>query len=131
MKKKECRLEQPLQLQINAQSVMTDFCYDYSEALLKKLNELREERRIFRDNKEAEYCEERYRDSGANVTAGLTPIASSVVDALCKQIAGFKVDSCRSRQDQVDAGIAVAEEFLAIFERKPEYSGGPENPAGD
>lgn len=110
---------------------MTDFSYGYCAALLKKLKELKGEGRIFQDNEDAAKAEVE-NQKGCNYNTGLTLIAASVVNALQRQVAGFKiVDEFSSTPSRVGTGIAVVEEFLAIFEKKSEYSGGPESPPGD
>jgi hypothetical protein len=71
------------------------------------------------------------KSEGENYRSAFTPIAGSVVSELCKQVGGLSIDSCSSTPKETNSWIAVVEEFLAIFEKKPEYHGGPENPAGD
>ncbi len=131
MKNQEKRSAYQQQLSINSQAVMTHFCYGYCAALLKKLKALKVEGRIFEDAKYTQEVEEARQEDGRNCNVYITDIASTVVNALREQVVGFRVDSNASLHNKVDEGIAVVEEFLAIFEKKPEYDSGPENPAGD
>ncbi len=98
--------------------VINGFSYSYCRALLEKLKALKVERRVFEDNEKAAECDESLKKGEGYFATKLTPIAYSVIDALDEQIEGFRLGDI-PKPSQVDAAIAVAEEFLAIFEKKP------------
>ena len=97
------------QLLIPSHEVMNGFCYAYAKALLKKLNCLVKEDRVFEKG-----IEDAKQNQTKNYGTKSTLIASSVTKELGTQI---KQDGGRTfTPDSFNKFIEVAEEFLAIFE---------------
>ena len=86
------------QMQIQPEAVMNGFCWNYSNSLLTKLIDLRQEHRLF---------------DGDNVTY----IALSVIGALKDQING-PYRGVHTNFEDINNLINVASEFLTIFYKK-------------
>lgn len=112
------KLVRQLQLQINERAVMTGFCYGYCKELLSKLKKLEAEGRVFQKPNTGLRME-LSRKEGMGYRSPLTPIARAVVSALNEQITGFGTDTFQCSPDELATGIAIVEEFLAIFESGP------------
>jgi len=91
------KLEQK-QLLIPADQVMNEFCYNFANALLEKLKELRDEDRIGGIHK-------------------FTDIGGAVSESLSKQISYLYALNVPGDCNDL---IKTAEEFLAIFEKTEE-----------
>ena len=85
-------------LRIDPRAVMDNFCYNFSEALLEKLEELQKENRIF---------------SSKDPIYGFTNITRTIIAALSEQIDGF---GPRNTHESLQENILLAKEFLATFE---------------
>jgi uncharacterized protein YfkK (UPF0435 family) len=95
--------------------VIKGFSYSFSAALLKKLKEMKEKDQIFEKGiKEAlEFADKS--------ESGLTDMAYMVTDHLHNQISshsGMPNTGTSMYPKEVDRLIALAEEFLAIFQKK-------------
>lgn len=82
------------------------FCYPFAENLLKKLKQLRDEGRIFKDEKESGNFRE------------TTKIAEAVMKNLIKQIDYSSTEPDSVSISEIDILIKTSEEFLAIFQKK-------------
>lgn len=92
--------------------VMDSFCYSYAKALVNKLCELEEKKRVFEPGRPA--------SAGRHGVPAyeLTRIAYSVISELQKQISyrNFTTDTY-STEEELQQIIETAKKFLAIFEK--------------
>ena len=89
------------------------FCYPYAKALLDKMKELEKENRIFEGGEE-NAASVWQQGKGHTET---TVIARLIFYALVGQIELFS-DYLAANPEELKKDMAIAEEFLAIFEKK-------------
>jgi gamma-glutamylcyclotransferase (GGCT)/AIG2-like uncharacterized protein YtfP len=94
---------------IPGDQVMNCFCYTFSKLLLAKLEKLRAGDKIFQDGLQNAQNHERK----GTVSFGTTPIANSVIIYLSQQL---QITQPENLPSEIDGLIALAKEFLAIFE---------------
>jgi len=111
MKKSEQKLTLTLE-----DDVISGFSLSFTKSLLKKLEELKRLDRIFDDS--AEDIEEKDKKG---YSSPLTSIANSVVKHLVDQLQTFGGDSA-CRPDDINKLIALAYEFIEIFEKKKQIT---------
>src|SRR3989344_7088184 len=98
------QLRMVMQMQIESEAVMSDFCWAYAHALLQKLKALKEEKRL---------TEQR---NGFTITL----IAGAICEELSRQthhnrqLVSYAPENASGIEKCVDELIAHAEEFLAI-----------------
>lgn len=88
-------------LLIPGDGIMNGFCYNYSKALLEKLKELREKKRLFKPG-----------PGGCTTT-----IAEAVIRQLGNQ-GGFSIAPRTNDDKDVVELIQATEEFLSIFKKE-------------
>lgn len=99
-------------LTIPQHAVMNGFCYSYCNTLLKKIQKLFAEDKVFQLGAEAALKEEK-----SSLSSELTKIAYIVIQALCQQIGYYGIEMGCTPKD-VNQLMSVVKEFLAIFEQE-------------